>query len=202
MTASQPPETHEGPVLEKLTRRLAETPPDFLSEPRIGRAGMVNVAAVVSDLVAALGGQPLSAAAAQPFLGMDAKKDRNGLALVLVACWLLYEDWFQQQVTFSAAAYDFLLNGLQPLAALVNAPEFVTDPDHREELARLALKALKLRPAGENDTQATDRLTTLDSVERQRVLSASREAEERTRAVLEAMAAKAAQDAAAKWSRE
>ena len=29
----------EGPMLESLTRRLAETPEDFLAEPRIGLTG-------------------------------------------------------------------------------------------------------------------------------------------------------------------
>mgnify|MGYP000981139239 CR=1 FL=1 len=45
----------EGPKLEALTHRLAETPADFLAEPRVGKTGTVNVAAVVHDLLALLG---------------------------------------------------------------------------------------------------------------------------------------------------
>src|SRR5512133_1878030 len=192
----------EGPVLETLTRRLAETPPEFLEEPRIGSGGLVHVAAVVSDLLVALGGPPLAAKEAAPFDAQDPKLDRNRLALVLVACWLFYDDWFRRQGKFASLAYTFLTRELGPLAGLVNAPEFVTQPEHREELARLALRALNLRPAGETDTQAIDRLNTIDSIEQQRVLSATRQAEERSRAVLEALAAKAAHDAAPKWMRE
>ena len=44
-----------GPALERLTRRLAETPEDFLHEPRIGSSGSVHVAAVVQDLLSSLG---------------------------------------------------------------------------------------------------------------------------------------------------
>ena len=32
----------EGPMLESLTHRLAETPVDFLAEPRIGRSGRIE----------------------------------------------------------------------------------------------------------------------------------------------------------------
>ena len=80
----------EGPVLEGLTRRLAECPADFLLEPQIGRQGVVCVAAVVADLLRELG-----APSALPNLpqfeakgGTDA--ERNRLQVVLVASWLLY----------------------------------------------------------------------------------------------------------------
>jgi uncharacterized protein YoxC len=61
---------------------------------------------------------------------------------------------------------------------------------------------LGLRPGGESESQALDRLTTLNTAERQRVIRAAREAEERARAIREAMAKKAAEEAADKWTRE
>ena len=45
----------EGPILEALTRRLAETPEEFLTEPRVGNVGQVHTAAVVGDLLRLLG---------------------------------------------------------------------------------------------------------------------------------------------------
>jgi hypothetical protein len=200
---------NEGPLLETLTRRLSETPAEFLAEPRMGSVGQVNVAAVVSDLLDSLGSQPLAINEVEPFTSRQpprrasAAPTRNRLSLVLVACWLYHADWFRQNRMDRRRLVDFLAGErLARLAELVAAQDFVSDPDHREELARLALQALDLRPKGETVAQAQDRLTTLDSVERERVLAAAREAEERSRAVLEAMASKAAQDAAAKWSRE
>ena len=54
----------EGPLLETLTRRLAECPADFLAEPRDSSGkGAVYVAAVVYDLIRDLGGAPLTKAA-------------------------------------------------------------------------------------------------------------------------------------------
>ena len=79
---------------------------------------------------------------------------------------------------------------LRQLARLVKAELFVSDPDRREELARFVLASLDLRPAGETVEQASDRLTTLDSVERDRVLRRTAAAEKRAREVRQAMARK------------
>ena len=43
----------EGPALELLLRRIAETPSDFLAEPRTAtQRGLIHVPAVVGDLLA------------------------------------------------------------------------------------------------------------------------------------------------------
>jgi hypothetical protein len=204
----------EGPLLESLTRRLAECPADFLAEPRAGSRGTVHVAAVVSDLVRELGGEPLAPQAAAGFQPVELGPHRNRLRLVLVAAWLLHDPWFRNLSPdlsaerkegagdAAARASAFLAHGLTDLAALVPAPQCVSDPDRREELARLCLNALGLRPAGETVAQAQDRLTTLSSAERQRVIREAQAAEARARQIREAMARKAAQEAAARYTRE
>jgi hypothetical protein len=192
----------EGPQLEALTRRLAECPADFLAEPRRGAAGVVQVAAVVADLLADWGGPALTPTQAAVFRVADAPRQANWLRLVLVACWLWRDPWFVQRRPSTLAAFKFLAEDLGGLAQWVQAPQCVLDPDRREELTRACLKALGLYPKGETPVQALDRLNTLDSVERQRVIQAAREAEARSRAIRDAMAAKAAQEAADKWTRE
>lgn len=192
----------EGPLLETLTRRLAECPAEFLAEPRIGKAGVVHVAAVVSDLIRDLGGAPLTPEQAAVFQSNAPRRDRNRLRLALVAGWLLHEPWFREQKQFAAQAYQFLSEGLAELAGMVQAPQFISDPDRREELARLCLKSLGLRPAGESVAQAQDRLATLSTAERQRVIRAARAAEERAREIRRKMAEDAARDAEMKAMRE
>ena len=194
----------EGPALEVLTRRLAECPAEFLAEPRIGMNGQVRVAAVVADLLRDLGGPLLTAAQAEAFQprGDQAAQPRNWLALVLVGAWLLGDPWFRQGQRFGAGAAEFLTSRLGEVATLNTAGKFITDPDRREELARLCLSGLGLRPAGESAAQAADRLSTISSSERRRVLEAARAAEARAQAVREAMAKKAAEEAAAQSSRE
>src|SRR3989338_8744814 len=182
--------TREGPLLEALTRRLA-------------RQGQAHVAAVVSDTLVALGGEPLGRERADAFQPRQKAADqRNRLSIVLIACWLLNDPWFIQERRFASAAYELLAQGLFEPAQHVRSTLFVTDADRREELARLCLKALDLHPAGETEVQALDRLATLNTAERARVIGLARAAEERARLIREAMAAQAAQEAADKWGRE
>ena len=191
----------EGPPLESLTRRLAECPPEFLASPRIGAVGKVVVPAVVADLLREIGGGPLTADQAAALTEAEPWRRRNTLGLILVAAWLLHDPWFRQP-ELAGPAFDFLSTGLQTLAGAYSAPVFVSDPDRREELARLCLKALGLRPAGESIAQAEDRLATLNSVERESLRKATAAAERRAQAIREAMARKAEEEANLKAMRE
>ncbi len=192
--------TEEGPDLAALVHRLAECPPEFLEEPRIGASGRIAVPAVVFDLLADLGGTG-QADVKLPF-STDDPTDRNALRIVLVACWLLHDEWFRARKDLGARTHAFLVEEPQLLAPVVDAERFVTDGERREELARHVLARLGLRPRGETEEQATDRRTSLDSVERRRVLAETRAAEERAARVREELARKAAAEAAAKATRE
>jgi hypothetical protein len=154
------------------------------------------------SIVRDLGGGPLTPEQAAIFQPDDAKRYRNWLSLVLIAGWLLHDHWFRERQRFSAPAFRFLAEGLNEHAQFIQAPRFVLHADRREELARLCLRALGLRPGGEAVEQAEDRLMTLDSMERQRVIRATQAAEERARAIREAMARKSAQEGADKVLRE
>jgi hypothetical protein len=191
----------EGPLLETLTRRLAETPEEFLAEPRIGSAGQVHTAAVVGDLLRMLGHEP-SARDLSLFAAGDGRRDRNRLGVVLILAWLLADEWFSSVRQDAGSLLTLLGTTATELAEQVPANKLVTDPDRREELARVALSRLGLRPAGESIAQAHDRLMTLSSSERQRVMRASRAAEERARAIREALVRKAAQESADKYTRD
>ena len=192
---------NEGPTLESLTRRLAETPEDFLAEPRIGQSGRTHTAAVVADLLRLLG-SPTEVDQLAPFAGTDARRDRNRLAVTLLLCWLLSDDWFRQRKLETRKLLRLLDIEASELAAQVPARKFVIDPDRREELARVALARIGFRPAGESTAQAQDRLTTLNSAERARVIKAAQFAEQRARQIREALARKAAEESADKWTRE
>lgn len=191
-----------GPAVEALAQHLARTPQELLAEPRLqGRgAGGVQVAAVVSDVLRDLGSpRHLTAAEAQR-LEKARAADRNLLRLTLVTAWLCHA--LRELPGLAEAARTLLLGGLEPLAEVVAADLFVTDPDRREELVRLVLDALALLPAGETQAQAADRLTALSSVERARVHADTRRQRERARDLRERMAAERARAAAARYSSE
>ena len=192
----------EGPELETLTHRLAECPPEFLLEPRQDKSGVIEVAAIVADYFRRVLGDGLSddtwhcAGAVHGF----ARSRQN---LVAIVAWLLEDAWFLDRPQL-APGICRLMQGdrLGRLSEMVPPETIVADPDRREELVRVCLHALGLRPRGESVAQATDRLTTLDTVERERVVRSTRAAEARARRIREEMAKKAAQEAAARYSPE
>ena len=192
---------HQGPALESLLRRLTETPEEFLAEPRIGKRGSVSVPAVVGDLCRGLA-LPMSDDVLERFAGKSERADRNRLALTLITCWLLSDVWFQAARFTPQSLLELLEAGVGELAEQTGFAKFISDPDRREELARFTLARLGYRPQGETPEQAQDRLTSLSSAERKRVMLAARRAEERARAIREQLARKAAQESADKWTRE
>jgi hypothetical protein len=190
-----------GPPLEALTRRLAECPPEFLEEPLIANSGTIHTAAVVSDLLLHLGHEPLSMDEARIFQDQEQRR-RKHYQVALISAWLLDDPWFRAARLAREAAVRFLTEDAAELAGTIKPEALVADPDRREELARLCLKAFDMRPAGETVEQAQDRLQTVSSVERQRVIRAARAAEERMQQIRAAMKQKAAEEAALKYGRE
>ena len=192
----------KGPLLERLTHRLAQCPGEFLAEPIIRNRGKVDTGAVVSDTLMDMGGNLLSIEEAKANFSAEKVDQKNRLRLILVGAWLCHDEWFVQEKKYAKQAKKWLASGLDGLATLVAAELFVADPDRREELARLLLAALDLLPAGETAAQASDRLSSLDSVTRDKVIRQTREKEKRARKLREKMAAEAAREAAAKVNRE
>lgn len=189
-----------GPPLETLLRRLTETPAEFLEGPRLGGGHGVAVAALVNDLLHRFGGHAQAGELAR-FAGRPSERP-NRLALVMIGVWLLADDALAGAGVDRADVLRFLGDAIGELAEVTAAKQFVADPDRREELVRVALSRLSMRPQGESVAQATDRLSSVSGTERRRLVAASREAEQRARAIREALAAKAAQESADKMTRE
>jgi hypothetical protein len=182
-----------GPSLAVLTHRLAATPAEFLGAPA--------VAAVVNDVLR-MHGRRAGARALLAFQAGAGKVESNRLQLVAVCAWLLADASFiGMQV-----GHDDLLRALveapAQLAATSAAAKFIADSERREELARVVLTHLGVLPAGETPAQAVDRLSAISGAQRRTLLDASRAAEKRAREIRAALAAKAAQESADKWTRE
>ena len=192
----------EGPPLAALMHRLSECPAEFLAEPRHRTRGEIEVPAIVGDHFRSMGLPPDDVLDLAQFRSSGKPAHANRLRLVSVTTWLLNDDSLRTRTGLVDAMATLLSQGLETLATAVRAEATVADPDRREELVRYCLKALGLRPQGETEAQAADRLTSLDSVERSRVVRETREAEARAREVRQMMARRAAEEAAAKASRE
>lgn len=197
--------TLEGPPLDTLTRRLAECPAALRASPHAGASdpGVVTEA-VVCDVLVDLGVPPPPWLDLTPFRVTRPEQAPRAQGLAVV-CWLLHAPELRGLVQargLGAKAAELLSKGLDPLLTRVSAELLVNDPDRREELVRAVLRGLGLRPAGEREEYAQDRLQALDSVERERVLAETRAQVERARKLREAMARKAAEEAAARYSGE
>lgn len=194
-----------GPQIDALTHRLAECPPDFLETPgntQMNRgstpSAVIDVGAIACDLMRQMGVEdPASLATSIHRFGMKRQQ------LISITVWLLSDSWFVKRKEYASAIGKLLVSeDFEELVQIVRPEQVIGDPDRREELARICLRELQLRPKGESETEAKDRLTTLDSVERERVVRKTRAAEARARQIREKMAEQAAQEAAARYSRE
>jgi hypothetical protein len=184
-----------------LTNRLIAIPAEFITKPENGILS-INTIAVVSDLLFDLGGNFLEYDKI-PLLQLDEAVDPiNVQRIILIACYLYHDPWFIKKEKYAEKVFAFLCSKPNDLSEVVNAESFVFDSDRREELARICLDALDLIPEGESENYAMDRLTALDSIERANVIEKTRKTRERARLLREAMARKAAEEAASKMSRE
>ena len=179
--------TTDGPTLDLLTRRLAELPADFLAPVWREDPQGVHVEAVINDLLQEWGGPPETSSSLAPWQPSAPGARRR---LALVTCWLLATPGLVRGAPARDAARRLLSRGLDELGALVPPERFVDDPDRREELVRLVLAGLGLRPKGETEAIAADRLKALSSVERARVLRETQKQVEHARRVREELAKK------------
>jgi hypothetical protein len=191
------------PPLAEFLRWVAEMPEPFRAEPQGFATGGVSVHAVVADLFDTLVGEPPDTPLLACFKPANSSKvERNRLRWVLAACHLLWHPGLRNRPVDRLGLRKLLVQDLASLASVVSVDALLTDEERREELIRRTLLALGLLLPGEAPKEAADRLTQLDSVERQRLVREAAEKEKRAREVREMMARRAAEEAAAKVSRE
>jgi hypothetical protein len=189
----------EGPELGLMLRRLSECPEDFIAVAS-GEKCSGTVCAIVSDHFREYAeDNPIRD---NHFLGqlLSAKqtpKHARFLGLLNVSIWMFHDDWFLERPELAEATWRFLQSdGIPQLSALVKPEHCVSDPDRREEFVRFCLSRIGLRPKDESLVTASDRLASLNSIERKRILQETAEAEKRAREIRKAMeAAKAAESA-------
>lgn len=186
--------TTEGPEITILHHRLADFPTEWLD----GDLPECFVA-VIHDAVFSRC-TDLKASDLEPFRQPVNQYDWYRLSL-LIACFIA-DDSFAGHDFPAASLIGLLTQTARELAEAGPGAIYTSDVDRREEFIRVVLNTIGLRPAGESENQAEDRLQASSSVERRRVLQAARKAEERSRELREALAKKKAQEAADKMMRE
>jgi len=136
---------NEGPPLESLLRRLTETPQDFLAEPRVGEKGQIAVSAVIGDVFRLYRLVP-DRVALELGAAEDNATERNRLAAILLLCWFVSDETFRGRTVSCDVLLTLFKETAGELAEQGTPAKFVYDPHRREELVRLALARLDLRP--------------------------------------------------------
>jgi hypothetical protein len=191
------------PPLSEWLHWVAEMPAPFRAVPQGFPDGSVRVRAVIADIFQTLFGEPPREAFLRVCDAHDTSKtERNRLGWMLAASHVLWQPALRASPGSQAAVERFFGQELAELSAVVPVQALQSDEERREELVRRTLRAAGKRLPGESEREAEDRMKQVDSVERHRVLAQAAQRERRGRQVREAMARKAAEEAAAKVSRE
>lgn len=197
--------------VERLCRRVGAIPSVFVEEPREGQAPLATHA-ILHDLVLVQCEHAPTKAFLQSFRRGAAKAgsvggpyvtpaQRHFLARVLA--WLLMDEAFRG---LPAKQLQHAIESALGVLEVVAARQFLDDADRREELVRLVLRDLGVQPEGEAEADAEDRLSSLDSVRRVRLLKEARAAEDERRKreaeIAAELARKRAEEQAARYDRE
>jgi hypothetical protein len=191
------------PPLAEFLRWLADMPAAFRATPAGFKGGSARVEAVVTDLAETLLGTPPPPALLAACAPARADRaERNRLGWVLGACHLLWHPELRRRPCPPEGLRRLFADDLAALAAAEPVESLLTEEERREELVRLVLRALGLRLPNESEREAEDRFAQVDSVERRRLLKEAAERERRAKEVREALARKAAEEAAARYGGE
>ncbi|WP_197482844.1 hypothetical protein, partial [Oleiphilus sp. HI0128] len=122
-------------------------------------------------------------------------------ATMLIAYFLMDNSFkgFRFELALLLDAFE---NTAKELAQAGTNKVYINDVDRREEFIRVVLSSINLRPKGETNNQAEDRLQAVSSLERMKVLKAAKVAEQRAHDLRVALAKQKAKEAADKMTRE
>ena len=186
--------TAEGPDINVLHHRLTEFPKEWLN-PQLPSYFYALVHDTVYDLSASVNTSDL-ARFKRPYLQCEWYR------ATLLMTYFLMDSSFKGLRFELALLLDTFEITAKELARAGTNNVYIDDVDRREEFIRVVLSALNLRPKGETENQAEDRLQAVSSSERMKVLNAAKVAEQRAHDLRVALAKKKAKAAADKMTRE
>lgn len=126
----------------------------------------------------------------------------NHWRAIHISTWLLSDQNFINNPEIKDKLYNFWFEELQSASEYVKFIEWINDEERAEEMVRLLLHCCEIIPHGENQNEAADKLSSLSSVDRHKVLKQSYEAHERIMNIRREMEEKKAREAANVYGRE
>lgn len=189
--------------LSELIRHISEMPSDYRFNVLIEykpAEDSIYLPAIIGDTMLRLGlGFPSEKEIETIF---EKQRSANAWKLTAYLCYALLFSGFRNQSINRSVFLDLIGGQLDALARLVKADSMIDETERREEFARTILARLEILPAGESQKQAKDRLLMLDSIERQKVIEKTKQAQIRAQKLKEEMERQRAREAASKMSYE
>ena len=128
--------------------------------------------------------------------------DDNHWRTIHISTWLLYHPDFRNTPYLENKLYHFWFEELRNASVYVKSKDWIADDERAEEMVRLLLNCCEIVPYGENNEEAADKLSSINSADRHKVLKQSYEAHERIMNIQREMAEKKAREAANTYGRE
>lgn len=128
--------------------------------------------------------------------------DDNHWRAIHISTWLLSHKSFSSTHKLEDKLNLFWFKDLSRASEYVNFMQWINDEERAEEMVRLLLNRCDIIPTGEEPDEADDKLASLSSAERHKVLTQSYEAHERIMKIKREMAEKKAREAANTYGRE
>lgn len=126
----------------------------------------------------------------------------NHWRAIHISIWLLSHPNFINSPLIEDKLCNFWLEELSEASLYVKYKEWINDDERAEEMVRLLLHCCEIIPNGENFDEAADKLSSLSSAERNKVLKESYKAHERIMQIKKEMAEQKAREAANTYGRE
>jgi len=177
-------------------KRIAEFP-TFQTQP-----GKIDIAALWNDTLIRFTNE-INNSKHLEHLKSANHSDKNLQGLHTLIIHILSDQEWEKENFVPKKLIDFLNTKLPELASSVSPyTEWIHDNERAEELVRLLFAALDLLPLKEDKKYFEDRLRSIDTIERIKILEESKKAQERAKEILERMKRAEEEEAASKYNRE
>ncbi|KAF2506937.1 hypothetical protein EYY60_20705 [Flavobacterium zhairuonense] len=186
----------------ELVAHLRKCPDSYLRSSDFFEEGGLNSLALIADTYRIVSNNFLKKDFKNPS-NFDLKLvDDNHWRAIHISTWLLCHPDFVNNPQIENKLHQFWFEELLKTTVYVKHNEWISDDERAEEMVRLLLYCCEIIPYGENHNEAADKLSSINSEERYRVLKESYEAHERIMRIQREMAEQKAREAANVYGRE
>jgi hypothetical protein len=195
----------ETPELYYFMQRLQNTPIQILEYSLTSKESdvkSINPISIIKDLLYDFGLSFSEWNSIQIPINPNDSIQENYLRTLLIFVYLLNDPFFKSRSIRFLKLKDLLFQKVRSYSNIIKSRDWIYDLERREETIRITLQALDLRLKNESFNQSQDRLLSIDSIEREKMISETRKAQARAKELRERLERQEAEEAASKYNRE